>query len=442
MDEGLSKAVREVFVRLYEEGLIYRDNRLINWCPRCHTALSDLEVEHDEKQGQLWHLRYPVKGSDRILVVATTRPETMLGDTAVAVHPEDERYADLIGKTRDPAAARPGDPGHRRRLRRPRVRHRGGEDHPGPRLQRLRGRQAPRPRVHQRPRQLRDSSTRTAAPTRGWSATRRARKVVADLEELGLLEKIEDHANAVGECYRCKTVIEPYISPAVVRQGPARWPRRRSRRCSRGAPASSPPSGRRPTTSGCSTSRTGASAARSGGGTASPPGTATSCGEITVTREDAEACAHCGSERHPPGDRRPRHLVLQRPVALLDHGLARADRDPGQVLPDLLPGHRLRHPLLLGRPDDDDGAQVHGRGPLHGRLHPRPGARRPGAEDEQEQGERHRSPLGHRRVRRRRLPFHPHRLRRHGARHQALPPSASPATRRLPTSCGTPPASP
>ncbi len=98
MDEGLSRAVREVFVRLHEEGLIYRANRLINWCPRCHTALSDLEVEHDEKQGHLWHLRYPVVGSQRFLVVATTRPETMLGDTAVAVHPEDERYSDLIGQ--------------------------------------------------------------------------------------------------------------------------------------------------------------------------------------------------------------------------------------------------------------------------------------------------------------------------------------------------------
>ena len=97
MDEGLSTAVREVFVRLYEEGLIYRDNRLINWCPRCHTALSDIEVEHEDKKGHLWHLRYPVVGSDRCLVVATTRPETMLGDTAVAVNPDDERYAGLIG---------------------------------------------------------------------------------------------------------------------------------------------------------------------------------------------------------------------------------------------------------------------------------------------------------------------------------------------------------
>jgi valyl-tRNA synthetase len=89
MDEGLSRAVREVFVRLYEDGLIYRANRLINWCPRCHTALSDLEVEHEDKKGHLWHLRYPVIDSDRSLVVATTRPETMLGDTAVAVHPDD-----------------------------------------------------------------------------------------------------------------------------------------------------------------------------------------------------------------------------------------------------------------------------------------------------------------------------------------------------------------
>ena len=98
MDEGLSRAVREVFVRLYEDDLIYRANRLINWCPRCHTALSDLEVEHEDKKGHFWHLRYPVIGTDRFMVVATTRPETMLGDTAVAVHPEDERYRELIGK--------------------------------------------------------------------------------------------------------------------------------------------------------------------------------------------------------------------------------------------------------------------------------------------------------------------------------------------------------
>ena len=100
LDEGLSRAVREVFVRLYEEGLIYRGKRLINWCPRCHTALSDLEVQHDAVEGKLYQIRYPIKDSDgEFIEVATTRPETMLGDTGVAVHPEDERYAHLKGKS-------------------------------------------------------------------------------------------------------------------------------------------------------------------------------------------------------------------------------------------------------------------------------------------------------------------------------------------------------
>ena len=98
MDEGCSKAVREVFVNLYNKGLIYRGYRIINWCPNCRTALSDAEVEYTEQPGSFWHIRYPVKDSDEFVTIATTRPETMLGDTAVAVHPEDERYAHLVGK--------------------------------------------------------------------------------------------------------------------------------------------------------------------------------------------------------------------------------------------------------------------------------------------------------------------------------------------------------
>ncbi|QCX32966.1 valine--tRNA ligase [Caloramator sp. E03] len=99
MDEGLNRAVREVFVRLYNRGLIYQGKRIINWCPRCMTALSDAEIEYSEKNGNLWHIKYPVKDSDEYIIVATTRPETMLGDTAIAVHPEDERYKHLVGKT-------------------------------------------------------------------------------------------------------------------------------------------------------------------------------------------------------------------------------------------------------------------------------------------------------------------------------------------------------
>lgn len=99
MDEGCSKAVEEVFIKLYEEGYIYKGSRIINWCPVCKTSLSDAEVEHEEKDGSFWHVKYPIVGTDRFLEIATTRPETMLGDTAIAVHPDDERYKDIVGKT-------------------------------------------------------------------------------------------------------------------------------------------------------------------------------------------------------------------------------------------------------------------------------------------------------------------------------------------------------
>src|SRR5687768_12522259 len=108
LDEGLSRAVRYVFVKLYEDGLIYRDRAMVNWCPRCRTAISDVEVEYRERNGKLYHVDYPVEGTGRRLTVATTRPETMLGDTGVAVHPDDQRYKDLIGKTAVlPVANRP-----------------------------------------------------------------------------------------------------------------------------------------------------------------------------------------------------------------------------------------------------------------------------------------------------------------------------------------------
>ena len=99
MDEGCSAAVRKVFVDLYEKGLIYQGNRIINWCPNCKTALSDVEVEYTEKEGRLWHIEYKVKDSDEVVVCATTRPETMLGDTGIAVNPNDKRYTHLVGKT-------------------------------------------------------------------------------------------------------------------------------------------------------------------------------------------------------------------------------------------------------------------------------------------------------------------------------------------------------
>ena len=98
MDEGCSKAVEEVFIKLYEEGYIYKGSRIINWCPVCKTSLSDAEVEHEEQAGHFWHIKYPIVGTDRFLEIATTRPETMLGDTAVAVGPDDDRFKALVGK--------------------------------------------------------------------------------------------------------------------------------------------------------------------------------------------------------------------------------------------------------------------------------------------------------------------------------------------------------
>ncbi len=211
MDEGLSTAVREVFVSLYEDGLIYRDNRLINWCPRCHTALSDLEVEHEEQKGSLWHLRYPVKGTDTVLVVATTRPETMLGDTAVAVHPEDERYADLVGKMVElPLTGREipiiADEYVDLEFGSGAVKITPAHDFNDFEM----GKRHNLENIN-----ILDQSgniNENGGVYQGLERYAARAKIVADLAAQGLLEKTEEHPNAVGECYRCKTVIEPYMS--------------------------------------------------------------------------------------------------------------------------------------------------------------------------------------------------------------------------------------
>ncbi len=211
MDEGLSRAVKEVFVRLYHEGLIYRGDYIINWCPRCHTALADLEVEHEERESFLYHLRYRIKNSDKYLVVATTRPETLLGDTAVAVNPEDERYINLQGKyvllpvtgkaipvipekyvdkefgtgaLKVTPAHDPNDfdIGNKHNLERVKVIDEDG------RMNELAGRY------------------------QGMDRFECREMILTDLEKNGLLEKKEPYRNATGHCYRCKTMIEPLLS--------------------------------------------------------------------------------------------------------------------------------------------------------------------------------------------------------------------------------------
>ncbi|MDD5285719.1 MAG: valine--tRNA ligase [Desulfuromonadaceae bacterium] len=212
MDEGLSRAVRTVFVKLFEDGLIYRDNRLINWCPRCHTALSDIEVEHEDKKGHLWHIRYPVVGQPgRFVTVATTRPETMLGDTAVAVHPEDERYSDLVGhKVLLPLLNREipvvADDYVDREFGTGVVKITPAHDFNDFEV----GLRHALDKINV----LDESGIINAAGHQyeGLDRFVARSRIVAELEAAGLLEKIDDHAMSVGGCYRCKTVVEPYLS--------------------------------------------------------------------------------------------------------------------------------------------------------------------------------------------------------------------------------------
>jgi valyl-tRNA synthetase len=224
MDEGLSKAVREVFVRLHEEGLIYRGERLINWCPRCHTALSDIEVEHEDEKGKLYHISYPLSHDHSVrLTVATTRPETMLGDTAVAVHPLDPRYKDLIGRTVDlPLTNRKipivGDsilvdlefgtgavkvtPAHDFNDYEAGLR----QDPELLRIKMLNDKAEILSDIQDvLPEVLRQIAGKPAKKARGM--------VVELLKEQGYLGKTDDHSHSIGKCYRCKTVVEPYLSP-------------------------------------------------------------------------------------------------------------------------------------------------------------------------------------------------------------------------------------
>lgn len=225
MDEGLSKAVLEVFVRLHADGLIYRGERLINWCPRCLTALSDIEVEHEDVKGKLYSIDYPLEQDPTIrLTVATTRPETLLGDTAVAVHPEDPRYNPLIGKrvclpltTRTVPIV--GDailvdrtfgtgavkitPAHDFND------YEAGERHALARLAILDHRALLDPTGLQKASVEPD----IIAILRERSVAQARPMVEKLLRERGALVKVEDHKMAVGKCYRCKTVVEPYLSP-------------------------------------------------------------------------------------------------------------------------------------------------------------------------------------------------------------------------------------
>lgn len=212
MDEGCSKAVLEVFVCLYEKGLVYKGNYIVNWCPKCKTTISDIEVEHRDLQGKIYHVAYPFADGSGHMVVATTRPETMLGDTAVAVHPEDERYKAYIGKNItlplmnreipiiadtyvDPlfgSGAVKITPAHDPNDFEVALRH-----------------DLPHVVVIGKDALM----TEEAGPYKGMDRYACRKQIVEDLAKKGYLINIEEHEHAVGQCYRCDTVIEPLVSP-------------------------------------------------------------------------------------------------------------------------------------------------------------------------------------------------------------------------------------
>lgn len=211
MDKGCSRAVREVFVELYERELIYQGDYIVNWCPDCHTTLSDIEVEHEDHASHIWHLKYPLKDSDDNIVVATTRPETMLGDTAIAVNPHDERYKDLIGKIvilplmnreipiiADDFVDKEFGTG----MVKVTPAHDSNDFEMGLRhdLEVIK---------------VIDQDAKMTEITGKYAGMDRylcREEVVNDLREQGLLDCIEDYEHAVGQCYRCDTVIEPLVS--------------------------------------------------------------------------------------------------------------------------------------------------------------------------------------------------------------------------------------
>ncbi len=211
LDESLSRAVREVFVRLYKKGLIYRGKYIINWCPRCHTALSNEEVDYKEENGKLYYIKYPLEDNSGYLTVATTRPETMLGDTAVAVNPEDKRYKNFIGKNVIlPLVNIPI----------PVIADEYVDKEFGTGVVKITPAHDPNDFIvgkrHNLPQRIIMDThaiiNENGKQYQGLTREEARKKIIEDLDKEGLLEKIEDHNHNVGHCYRCKTVIEPYLS--------------------------------------------------------------------------------------------------------------------------------------------------------------------------------------------------------------------------------------
>jgi valyl-tRNA synthetase len=293
MDPGLSRAVREAFVRLYEKGLIYRGEYMVNWCPGCHTAISDLETVHEETPGYLWHIRYPLADGPEFVTVATTRPETMLGDTAVAVNPGDARYTELMGRTvRLPLMDRNipfiademVDPKFGTGVVKVTPAHDINDFELGKR--------------HNLPfvKVIDEEAKMTAAAGR-WAGLDRfeARKqIVAELERLGLLEKTEPYTLSLARCQRCKTPVEPLVSTQwFVRAKPLAGPAIKA--VDSGEIQFVPTNWVKTYHEWMDNIRDWCISRQLWWGHRIPAWHCGNCRQITVAREDPARCAHCGS---------------------------------------------------------------------------------------------------------------------------------------------------
>jgi len=293
LDEGCTRAVREAFVTMYERGWIYKGARMINWCPRCTTGLSDLEVEHEERNGSLWHIRYPVEGSDAQLVVATTRPETMLGDTGVAVHPEDARYADLVGRTAIlPLMDRPipivADEAVQADFAAGALKVTPGHDPTDLEI----GQRHNLPSVVV----IGDDGRMTEAAGKyaGLDRDECRKRVVEDLQALGLLVRIEPYTHAVGTCSRCDTTVEPLVSEQwFVRPGPLAEPGLEAVRA--GLVRFVPDRWTKVYTDWMEGLRDWCISRQLWWGHRIPVWTCGACGEVIVAREDPTECPACGA---------------------------------------------------------------------------------------------------------------------------------------------------
>ena len=448
MDDFSARAVRVAFKRLWDAGLVYRGEALVNWCPRCRTTISDLENIHREETGTLWTVRYHLAREDgtpdpdRWISVATTRPETILGDTAVAVHPDDDRYRDLVGREailpfvgrRLPIVA---DPSVEREFGTGAVKITPAHDFDDYELGRRHG--LPMISVLDEAARMNENGGEFA----GLDRFEARAAIVERLREMGDLEGERPHEMVIGHCEKCDTVVEPRLSVQwFIRTKPLA--ERALASVTEGRTRIIPAHFEKVYAHWMENIHDWAVGRQLWWGHRIP---AWFCPDGHITVSDAEggpdACAECGRAgvgAHP-GDRHLRHLVQLRAVAVQHARLARRDPRSPALLPDQRHGDRVRDPLLLGRADDDARplpdrcrAVPHG---LPARDRPRPDRR----EDEQDEGQRRRPARDDRHDRRGCAPLRPRLRQRARASTSASPKRSSPAAGTSRTSCGTPLAS-